>query len=76
MIKDEENEKDQPICQKIKNSMFALMEKVMENSEAGFVRVVIIKIFEFLFLLSFSFHNLVRIFIMKVGFPVAAKGAI
>ncbi|MDR3548552.1 MAG: hypothetical protein P4M11_09880 [Candidatus Pacebacteria bacterium] len=58
-MKDEEDtkEKELPFVQRMKAQLFMLMQGVLESSEIGFPRVLFTKIFEFLILLTFSFHD-------------------
>lgn len=52
------------ISKKIKESVFRLMERVMEDMKLGIPQVIIIKLIESLILISFSFHNKVTFYII------------
>ena len=64
MINDEEKEEKILSCfQKVKKNCYTLMEKIMEDCELGFAMVFVIKVFECLTILSFSFHDQVLFYI-------------
>jgi len=54
---EEEVVKQKTLGERIKEQLFMLMQGVLENSEIGFPRMLFTKLFEFLILLSFSFHD-------------------
>jgi hypothetical protein len=63
-----------PLMQQIKERLFMLMQGVLEESEIGFLRLLVTKVLESLILISFSLHDRVSFLTATIdGFSLGAR---
>lgn len=66
------DENELPFHKRLKQNLFSLIEKILDNSDISFLFFIIAKLLELLILLSFSFHDQVH-FLQEIEVAFAWK---